>query len=203
MKTHGLTGTRLYRCYSNMVQRCRLSPAWVKKGIKVCDEWRNNSTAFFDWAMQSGYADNLTLDRIDPLGDYEPSNCRWITLQEQQYNKTINHRVTIHGKTQTIAEWSKESGIPYDTIFYRVKSGYAENEILLPVGQMYKTDHKKRNHLKRPLTINGETKSIKEWSEQSGISASTISNRLYYGWSEDEVLSPLYSKYHERKNKGV
>ena len=85
--THHQSGTRLYRIWANIRQRC-LNPNipdyqyYGAKGIKVCDEWKNSFESFMAWALQNGYADGLTIDRIDSSGDYEPKNCRWITQSE-------------------------------------------------------------------------------------------------------------------------
>lgn len=85
--THGMTGTRLYRIRSGMIARCYKEnassyPKYGAKGITVCDEWlgENGFVNFYNWAMENGYKDNLTLDRINPKGNYEPSNCRWAKI---------------------------------------------------------------------------------------------------------------------------
>lgn len=86
---------RLYKIWSGM--RCRCGSAKYKgyrwygaKGVKVCPEWQDSYVAFRDWALDNGYADNLTIDRIDVNGDYEPSNCQWITQSE---NSSLAHRL--------------------------------------------------------------------------------------------------------------
>ena len=85
--THRETKTRLYRIWANMKQRCYNANIpdykhYGAKGIGVCDAWRDSFEVFRDWAKNNGYKDNLTIDRIDPLGDYAPENCRWITRSQ-------------------------------------------------------------------------------------------------------------------------
>lgn len=93
--THGMTGSRLLGCYKAMMSRCYREKnihynAYGKRGIVVCDEWRNDKKTFIQWALTNGYSDNLTIDRIDVNGIYEPSNCRWIPMSEQYKNKQSN-----------------------------------------------------------------------------------------------------------------
>ena len=89
---HGQSHKRPYRIWANMKSRC-LNPKNKKyniyggRGIFVCDEWKNSFQAFYDWAMANGYKNDLTLDRIDGDGNYEPSNCRWATFSEQNKNR--------------------------------------------------------------------------------------------------------------------
>ena len=70
--------------------------------------------------MENGYRDNLSIDRIDVNGNYEPSNCRWVTMQEQSYNRTDNHLITYKGETKCLVEWANQLGIPYDTLRVRI-----------------------------------------------------------------------------------
>ena len=83
---------------------------WAR-GIYVCDEWRNDSLAFVKWALSSGYAPGLTIDRIDVNGPYAPWNCRWVTYLEQANNKTNNHTLTVDGVTKTAAQWAHALGV--------------------------------------------------------------------------------------------
>ena len=93
--THGMTGSRLYGCYKGMMSRCYRPKdihynAYGKRGITVCKEWKNKPKAFIEWALANGYSDDLTIERIDVNGNYEPSNCTWIPMSEQYKNKQSN-----------------------------------------------------------------------------------------------------------------
>lgn len=102
-----LTESRLFRIWNGMKQRCRDVNAinykhYGGKGIRVCDEWRENFQTFYDWAMANGYRDDLTIDRIDPKKNYEPSNCRWATMKEQQNNRSNNVKRDVEDKKNGI-----------------------------------------------------------------------------------------------------
>ncbi|MDE2102466.1 MAG: hypothetical protein KGL39_34790 [Patescibacteria group bacterium] len=86
-RKHGFEGTRLYKIFYGMLARCYRPTAvdycrYGAKGIRVCDEWRNNVAAFVNWALANGYADGLTIDRVDATKGYGPDNCQWITKSE-------------------------------------------------------------------------------------------------------------------------
>lgn len=132
---HGLSHSRIDNIYKTMIQRCYNAKSsnfkkYGAKGIKVCDEWKNDRRKFYEWAFSNGYDDSLTIDRIDCLGDYEPSNCRWVSQKVQQNNRTNTIKITYQGATHTISEWSDITGIKHKTIWSRYHQGFSSDRIL-------------------------------------------------------------------------
>ncbi len=107
------------RCYNHNCDRYK---SYGGRGIKVCNCWKQDFMCFYRWAMKNGYNDELSIDRINVDGNYEPSNCRFIAMDEQHLNRTDNHNITFNGKTQTLVEWSKELGIKYDVLRHRINT---------------------------------------------------------------------------------
>lgn len=123
--THHSTNTRLFKIWSGMKERCyrKNHPHYKNyggRGIKVCSEWMD-FVVFKEWAMNNGYSYNLTIDRIDVNGNYEPSNCRWVTIKEQLNNTRRNHYVYIRGEKMTVAQCSEKYNIPKSTVIWREK----------------------------------------------------------------------------------
>lgn len=137
---HGLSNERLCNIWRGMIDRCynpknQARKYYLDRGISVCDEWRNDYLVFREWAQKNGYSDDLTIDRIDCDGNYEPSNCRWATYKEQANNKhpiwtftpkpdsfTKKRRInwTIDGITKSAIEWCEQYGISYTIVRYRI-----------------------------------------------------------------------------------
>ena len=122
MTTHGNSMTRLAGIWYGMRKRCGdpNSKEYGGRGIKICDEWLNSFQAFYEWAMENGYSNDLTIDRIDVNGNYEPSNCRWTTSKVQNNNRSNNRFMTFNGETHTMAEWADITGIKYQVLASRI-----------------------------------------------------------------------------------
>lgn len=132
---HGKTHTRMYGVYKRMKNRCynKNNPKYSDygaRGIVVCDEWLDDFMNFYNWAINNGYRDDLTIDRMDNDGDYEPNNCRWATPKQQANNTRRNIFLTYNGKTQTMQQWAEELNINYSTIRERHRLGYTDKECL-------------------------------------------------------------------------
>jgi hypothetical protein len=137
-RTHGMSKTRLDRIYRKMRNRCNnpnddAYKHYGLRGITVCDEWLSHPESFFEWALSNGYSDNLTIDRIDNAGNYEPTNCRWITMKEQCENRSSNRLLTFRGETKTVTQWAEHFNIKSSLIFDRLDRGWSvEDALLLP-----------------------------------------------------------------------
>lgn len=124
--THGFSRDRdrLYRIWTLMRGRCNNKSSdhykWYgERGVRVCDDW-NDFLCFRDWALNNGYSESLTLDRVNVDGDYCPDNCRWATQKEQSNNTRRNHYLEYDGKTQTMKQWSEELCLNYDNLKYHI-----------------------------------------------------------------------------------
>lgn len=117
-------GTRLYQIWQGMKARCynKTNASYEKyggRGIKLCEEWKQDYIAFHNWAMENGYSDKLTIDRINVNGDYEPNNCRWATNEQQSNNRRSNVNIRIGNATKTLKEWCDIFEVDYKTISAR------------------------------------------------------------------------------------
>ena len=132
-RIHGTEPIELWRVYQNMKTRC-INPKYCLyhryggRGITICDEWMNSFTSFREWAFKNGYKPELSLDRINNDGNYCPENCKWSTVIEQANNRRNNRMITINGETDTMANWSRRTGIPYWVIQKRLGCGWSEND---------------------------------------------------------------------------
>lgn len=168
------------RCYyptTNGYQR------YGGRGIKICDEWINNPQNFYDWAIDNGYENGLTLDRIDVNGNYEPNNCRWVTKEEQDNNRRTNRKITYKNITKTLSQWAREYNINIVTLSDRLKTGMTIDEAL------NKPINKCGGYLL--YTLNGETKLLSDWCKIYNINYQTAWRKAKKGYSIKKILKIL------------
>lgn len=121
---HGMSNTRLHRIWSGIKKRCFNSnvPEYKNyggRGIKMCDEWKDNFSSFYEWSILHGYNDKLSIDRIDVNGNYDPKNCRWVDDETQRNNKRNNRYALYKGQKMTIAQVARKIGIPSQSLYYK------------------------------------------------------------------------------------
>jgi hypothetical protein len=120
---------RLTNVFYKMVQRttdekCHAFKNYGGRGISICQEWLGDITIFTDWAITNGYELGLQIDRINNNGNYEPSNCRWVTSKEQGNNKRNN----VMAYNMPLYKKAEELGIKYETLRMRLKRGMNANK---------------------------------------------------------------------------
>ena len=179
--------TRLSSIYHNMKTRCT-NPNYDKysyyggKGISICKEWYDSYEAFEKWAIENGYDDAMTIDRIDVDGDYTPENCRWVSRKAQANNRTNNHLLTYRNKTMTIAEWSEETNISESAIRQRISAGWSVDKAL--------TEPVHKTNGNRFITYNNKTQRLHEWAKELGIKYNTLQSRIdIHHWTIEKAFT--------------
>lgn len=182
---HNDCHARLYNIWHGMIQRC-YNPNYHHykdyggRGIKICDEWKYDYLTFKKWAIENGYSDCLTIDRLDVNGDYEPSNCKWSTNTEQARNRRNNLIITYRGKSQTLMEWSNELNIKYCILWGRLKKGWSvERTFERPVGWTGKQD----------IFYNGKYYFLSELAREYNVSPAMLKHRLKKGMDVEKALT--------------
>lgn len=211
------TSSFLYSTWQGMKQRCidpksTSYPLYGGRGIKVCDDWLYDYTKFYDWALANGASKEMTLDRIDVNGDYEPSNCRWADAYTQANNTRQNRFIEYNGERLSVMQWSRRTGIEEGAIRARLDLyGYSIGEALGYEPHIKKTWD--RSHTRKPVnqySLNGEF--IREWasakeaSDALGISMRTIQMCVtgYYRSGGGYIWKyPNGARVHKQRRKRV
>lgn len=123
---HGMRGTKIYGVWWDMRNRCEnpnreFYPDYGGRGITVCDDWKKFSAFYRD---MGDAPEGCTLERIDNDKGYSADNCRWATRSEQARNRRSSLLITISGETLSLAEWVEKHGVPYNTVFRRIRRGW-------------------------------------------------------------------------------
>lgn len=186
-----------YRVLGYMRTRCyntnRGDYKWYGgKGIIVCERWMNGADGMTDIEcfihdMGKRPGPEFTIDRIDGDGNYEPSNCRWIKIDEQQRNKSSNRNIEFRGETLCMAAMARKYGIPFSALRERLELKWSlEKALLTPSIPIKKIGQ---------LEYNGECKSITQWARQYGLKYHTLLLRIKAGWGmQRALLEPLVKR---------
>lgn len=144
-ENHGLSKSSLYSRWRGVKRRCFDKTIgnyylYGGRGITMCEEWKSFKN-FYDWAIENGYREDLTLDRIDVNGNYCPENCRWVTHKIQSNNRRDNHFITYNNETHTIADWARKLNINLMTLNTRLNRNWSiERALTTPIN--YKNNKK-------------------------------------------------------------
>lgn len=140
-------GEKLYNTWNRMIHRCYDTKnhkyySYGARGIKVCDEWKNDYDTFYKWAIQSGYQIGLWIERIDNNGNYCPQNCKWATRTEQMRNTRRTKHICYKGKIHSLAEWCEILDLYYPTVNGRLFKGWSvERAFDTPTNKSYDGTH--------------------------------------------------------------
>lgn len=155
---------------------------WGGKGVTICERWKKFANFLAD--MGEVPSSLHTLDRIDPNGNYEPSNCRWATGKQQQRNRRDSRKLTFKDRTQSIWDWADETKLPYYVIINRMKWGWdAERILTTPVNANFS---QKQGKL---ITHQGRTQNVSQWARELGIKFVTLWWRLNQGWPTEKAFA--------------
>ena len=143
VRKHGMSNSKVYRTWTMMISRCEKSynvrhEQYSKRGITVCDEWKNSFYAFYDYVSKLEHfnEDGYSLDRIDNDKGYEPGNVRWADAYTQMNNTSKNRYIEINGVIKTLSQWARIYNIKYHTVLYRLNNGWSSYKALTtPVGR--------------------------------------------------------------------
>lgn len=194
---------RIRAVWRAMLFRCENTKAtaykWYGgKGVTVCDEWHNFDN-YIMWYKKNNYKDGLTIDRIDVNGDYEPSNCRLITQQEQSENKTDSLDVLYHGCKVNLHKLCRDLKLPYKTIWYRITNLKWEIDKAIDTPLQKKT----RVFLKPSYTYKGFTGSARVICKRNNLDYRTVQYRLRKGWDSDKAFGKPTNKPYTYKSRSL
>lgn len=194
---HGMFGTRIYNVWRGMKERCYVEkshsyPLYGGRGIKVCDEWQE-FIPFMEWAYSNGYDESAprgqcTIDRIDNDGDYEPSNCRWVSMSVQANNKNSNVFVEYKGVIDTISNQARRNGLSPSIVEDRRIKGKKGDDLF------------KDKRVARTLFYKGQYRKIEDICKMTNVSRSAIERRVIKG---NEDLEYVINEIKSLKRKKI
>lgn len=200
MTTHGLTKHPLYDVYNAIIKRC-YEPNNIAyknyggRGIEVWKDWKDDFVCFYEWAIENGYKEGLSLDREDNDGNYAPYNCRWTTTEVQSRNRRSNRMFTAFGETKCLFDWGKDSRCKVTVWALRARMDKEawkdrfEEALKTPPSDMKKVGRSRKNNIY--LTAFGETKCLSEWLEDKRclVKLDSLRERYKKGFPHEDCLT--------------
>lgn len=182
-----VTKRRIHTAWKNMIWRCYNEKHssykyYGGRGIKVCKEWQKFKP-FYVWTIENGYSNDLTIDRIDNNGNYEPSNCRWMTSKDQANNRRTNHLITFNGETKTISEWADSLDITHQALVDRLKSKHWTFE--------------------ESLTIKKNGRPVKQISFRKQVYQKSVNNELVKKWDSISEAAEVLKIHNENISRAL
>jgi len=144
-KKHGLSKSKIYHVWLSMKERCNKEnnksyKNYGAKGIKVCEEWNNSFSSFYDFSISNGYKEGLSIDRINSDLGYYPENCRFVTAKEQNRNYSRNHMITYNNETLCLSDMADKYNVKRCTVLFRLKSGKNLDEVFSKIDKRFKSN---------------------------------------------------------------
>ena len=180
--------TRVYRIWRGMISRCTLPDTtyysyYGGRGISVCERWLKFENFLADMGDPSS---DLSIDRIDSSGNYEPANCRWATKREQTRNKRSNCYFTFDGETKILNDWCEIFKIDRHVVRARLRAGMSAEDAFK------KPTYNKMTRL--TITAFGRTQTVHQWSKETGIGLKTLKHRASSGWPGELAVTSVPTK---------
>jgi len=191
--THGMAKTRFFRIWALMLGRCKYpntpgAKNYIGRGIQVYERWKTFEN-FRDDMLESYQkhckefgARQTSIERINNNGNYCKENCKWATRAEQARNTRQNNIITFNGKTQTITDWAKESGINLRTLSTRIVRNKNPLHIALTKKRLLRKNEP-------PITYKGKTLLKSHWAKKFNISYQLLDWRLKH-WPIERAMQP-------------
>ena len=217
-KIHGKTGTPEFYVWRGMIARCsdtaksKSRRNYYDRGIRVCRRWLRSFAAFLaDMGPRPPGPLRFTIERMDNDGDYSPTNCCWATYRRQLRNTRRNLHVKVGTHERVLVEWSEVTGLKLDCISNRLKSGWSPAEAVgkeslrspRRLAELAEIRASKKKRPRRFVVIDGVSKSMRGWSEETGIPVTAIKDRLDSGWdAKKAVHTPIgTTRFGNRNNR--
>lgn len=182
MKKHGLFGSKIYASWSAMLYRCRnpkakAYPNYGGRGILVDPRWGVFENFYAD--MGPSHWPGAELDRINPNGNYEPSNCRWVSAADNQRNRRYHVQVKYRGDEWNLPDLCLFLGVSRRHVYARLRIGWSLEDAL--------TTKVKHSEL-MVIKVGGVETTIREAAKRFGLTDNTLRGRLKRGWTVERAL---------------